>query len=300
MRGAALGPGLHRGLTMEDYLGLPHMSASRLHLLDRSPLQYLHSLDAPPTVTPALERGSALHMAILEPEEFDGHYVVLGQCAGRKRDGDRCKYQGSVYRDGESYCGTHDPAKGEPIQPGITIIGAEDRAKVVGMRDAVLAHRRASSLFLGGGEFEATIVFDDPATGVRVKIRPDRLVDRAGMLVELKSTRDATHHRFSSDAERRGYFRKVALYRRGLRAIEWPYRMAAVLAIESDAPHDLIPYLLDESDLDGADAEITRLLRLYQDCEREGAWPGYADEFQTLSRPRWASGGDTFDIQSAA
>lgn len=286
------GPGIHTGLSMEDYLALPYMSASRLEILRRSPKQLQHALGEPPKSSPALERGTALHLAVLEPLTFDGHYVALGQCEGTKKDGDRCTYQGSYYRDGQSFCKTHDPAKGEPMDPEIHVLAADELDRVHGMRDAILAHRRAASLFEGNGLFEATVIFDDPETGVRCKVRPDRLVERAGMLVDLKTTRDATHHFFAGDAERRGYFRKLALYRRALRTVGWPYGMAAVLAVESEAPHDLIPYLAQESDLDAADTELSRLLEVYRRCAAEDVWPGYTEEFRTLFRPSWGKDED--------
>jgi len=289
-----LPPGIHLGVGMGDYLALPYASASGLELLDKSPKKYRHALEHPIEETPAMRLGTALHLAVLEPDTFGARYIVIGRCEGRKKDGERCQYQGSTYRDGQSFCGTHDPAKGEPLAPGVVILEEPARDDVVGMADAIRAHARGSSLFDGAGAFEATVVFDDPATGVRVKIRPDRLVDRAGMLVELKSTRDASDRFFPKDSENRGYFRKLALYRRGLRAAGFPYKSAAVLAVESEAPYDLVPYLVDEGDLDGLEGELDRLLALYAECSSSGVWPGYAEEFQLLRRPAWARNRDEF------
>lgn len=284
-----LGPGLHLDMPMADYLAMPHMSASRLEIFRRSPLQYLHSLTQPPKQSPALERGTALHLAVLEPEKFDGHYVVLGQCEGTKRDGGRCGYQGSVWRAGQSFCGTHDPAKGQPVDPVVEILGADIYEQVTGMRDAILAHDRARSLFVGDGAFEASIVFEDPETGVTCRVRPDRLIERAGMLVDIKATRDATAHAFARQAENLGYFRKLALYRRALRSVGWPLKEIAVLAIEPTAPHDLVPYLLDERAINTADEEVTQLLHHFAMCRETGDWPGYARDFAILYRLSWAT-----------
>ena len=291
---ATLGPGIHQNVPMEDYLALPFMSASRLERFRRSPMQYRHSLTAPAEVTPALERGTALHLAILEPALFEGRYVVLGICEGRKKDGAPCSYQGSVYRDGQSFCKTHDPAKGEAPDPRVEIMQETEYAKVLGMAAAIRGNPRAWSCFEGRGDFEATIIFEDPETGVVCRIRPDRLVERAGMHVALKSTRDASEHAFRNDAERRGYFRSFALYRRGLRAVEWPYQATAVVAPEPEAPHDLDCFLVDEgrfeAALETADVEVSALLRQYAECEKDNHWPGYCrGEFRLLTRPSWAT-----------
>jgi len=292
-----LEPGIHRDVPIRDYLALPYMSASRLEVFRRSPLQYRHALTVEKEPTDAMLRGTALHLALLEPGKFEGRYVTIGRCAGRKADGERCQYNGSVYRDGQSFCGTHDPAKGDPIDPSVHVMKQPEYDKVLGMRDAVKERdtpgaERARTLFEGRGEFEVTVVFDDPETGVRCRIRPDRLVERAGMHVALKSARNAAGYAFRRDAENRGYFRSLALYRRGLLAVGWPYRDTSVLAIEPEPPHDLECWLADEDEhgLRSADREVTAALREYAECERDDQWPGYnRGGFALLTRPSWAT-----------
>lgn len=281
--------GLHAGVPMADYLAMDAVSASALEIFRRSPLQYRHAKANPPEPTPALVRGTALHMAVLEPERFAGAYVTIGQCEGTKKNGERCQYAGSVWRGGASYCGRHDPAPDAPM--AVTVLPEADMRDVEGMRDAILGHPRASTLFEGKGGVEITGVFEDPETGVLCRFRPDRLVERAGMLVDIKTTRDAAPWAFPGDAERRGYFRKLAFYRRGLRALGWPYQATAIVAVESHAPYDLICYLIDETALDSAEREVVRLLRQYRQCHETDTWPGYQtgeDGFATLARPGWA------------
>lgn len=291
-------PGLYRDLSMEEYLALPAMSASRLERFRRSPLQYRHSLTEPGLTTRALERGTALHMALLEPDLFRTRYVVAGPCeallASGKRKGEPCGNGGSsLHLDVGWLCGTHVKGFGPGLDDSAEILPADDYDSVLGMAEAVMAHPRARTLMEGRGEFEATVVFEDPETGVVCKIRPDRLVKRAGMYVALKSTRDAAPWAFPRDAENRGYFRSLAIYRRGLRAIGWPLREIAVLAVESAAPHDLECWLVDEGSLDKADVEISRLLGRYAICEADDYWPGYSDGgFRILRRPPWATDHD--------
>ena len=285
--------GLCQGLDMAAYLALPCMSASKLETLRRSPLQYRHALTKPAVTSDALERGTALHLAILEPALFETRYIVAEPCEALlqsgKRKGEPCGKAGLfLHKDVGWVCGIHVKGFGSGLDTDAEVISAENAAAVRGMAAAVAAHPRAKTLFDGRGEFEATIVFDDPETGVTCRIRPDRLVERVGMNVDIKSTRDAAEWAFPRDAENRGYFRKLAFYRRGLRSIGWPYQSTAVLAIESAAPHDLIPYLVLEEDLDSADQEITRLLERYKMCEADGVWEGYATEFLVLRRPAWA------------
>lgn len=280
--------GLYTDIPMDAYLAIDAVHASALEKLRRSALQYLHGMLTPPEPSDYKERGTALHLAILEPHLFEGHYVVLGRCEGVTQKKDRCSNAGSIYRNAASYCGIHDPQKGTPLDTSVEVLGQKDFDDVLGMRKAVLAHPRARSLFEGKGAFEATVLFADEDTGLRVKERPDRLIERAGMLVDIKTTFDAAPWAFPRQAENLGYFRKLALYRRGLRAIGWPLEEIAILAIESRAPYDIACYLLDPHDLDGADEEVTRLLRYLKSCEESDQWDGYGNDFLTLQRPAWA------------
>ncbi len=290
MTTATLNPGWTRDLALSDYLALPAMSASLLEEFRRCPEHYRYTLQAPRSATPALERGTALHLATLEPETFEGRYVTLGRCEGKRKDGERCAYQGSVYRDGQSFCKSHDPGKGEaPDDPTIAVLAEADYASVLGMRDAVLRHPRSGSLFEGRGELEVTGVFEDPETGVLCKIRPDRLVERANLSVNLKSTRDASPWVFGSDAARRGYHRREAFYRRGLAALGTECTASALVTVESAPPYSVACYLIDEDDLRITSDEVTRLLDHFKYCEAEDYWPGYGDEFLTLRLPGWAT-----------
>ena len=272
MTTATLGPGLHRGVAMEEYLRLPAVSASGLEHLLRSPLQYQHYLTEPPAPpSDAMLAGTAVHRALLEPELFGAAFVRGIEGDGRTK----------AVKDARAALAAE--------YPDATVLAPAKYDEVTGMRDAILGHETARKLFEGAGEFEATLMWDDPGTGITCKARPDRLVTRAKMLVELKSTRDAAAWAFPPDAERRGYFRKLALYRRGLRAVGWDYLSTVVVAVESAPPHDLACYLVDEGSIDSAEQEVTGLLRRLQHCRGTDTWPGYGEGLRHLARPAWAT-----------
>jgi hypothetical protein len=270
MGGMNTEPGIYLDVPMSEYLALPAMSGSRLEVLRRSPMQYRYSLGEPSRTSPAMERGTALHLAVLEPLLFGARYVRGIEGDGRTK---------AVKEAREAQAADH---------PGAIVLPPADYDAVLGMRDAIHAHPRARTLFDGAGAMEVTIIWRDEATGVLCKARPDRLVERVGMHVALKTSRDAAPWAFPRDAENMGYFRSLAFYRAGLRAVGWPYQSTAVLAVESAPPFDLVPYLVEESDLDSAEREVARLLRVKRTCEDTGAWPGYTDGFMTLDRPAWA------------
>ncbi len=295
-QGAELAPGWHRDLPMTDYLSVRAMSASGLETFRRSPMHYKWRSETPPEdTTAALARGSALHLALLEPDLFEAQVVKAGSCEALYKSGARkgepCG-SATASRDfmGRWACGRHG---GENPVDGA--LPADEFETVLAMRDAVLAHPRASSILAGAGETEITGVWEEPETGVLCKIRPDRLVHRASILPDLKSTRDASPDFFFRQAETLGYWRKAAFYRRGCAALGKPLTASALIAVESAEPFGVAVYLLDEDHLRAADEEVGRLLRRFAMCATDDHWPGYGDEFQTLRRPAWALSQETDD-----
>lgn len=71
-------PGVYEGISNAEYHGGPGISKSGLDLVHRSPMHYnaVVTADNDRTPTPAQEIGTAVHMAILEPEEFAKTYCM--------------------------------------------------------------------------------------------------------------------------------------------------------------------------------------------------------------------------------
>lgn len=71
-------PGVYEGIPNDEYHGGPGISKSGLDLVHRSPMHYHAVVTAANdrTPTPAQEIGTAVHMAILEPEEFAKTYCL--------------------------------------------------------------------------------------------------------------------------------------------------------------------------------------------------------------------------------
>ena len=289
-RTTAIEVGWHEGLTMEEYLAIDAMSASGIEQLRKSPLHFRYYRDNPKPSTPAMELGTALHMALLEPLLFEGQYVTLGQCEAQKRSGFPCENQGSVYRDGSSYCGVrgHDPLEGEPMDPGVHVLSQDAMADLQGMTAAIQAHPRARTFFQGRGDYELTGIWRDEETGVLCKMRIDRDVERSLLIADLKSARDASPHGFQRDAAKMGYHRKAAFYRRGCDALGRERNSSVLIVPENEPPYPVAVYLLDEDDLAASNREITRHLNRYAMCLGDDHWPGYGDEMMTLKMPLWA------------
>ena len=282
------------GAPQREYRPIPAMSASGLKLFRRSARHYRHGIDHPRPPTPALALGRATHTALLEPDRYAELWTVLGQCEGRNKNGARCGYAAKLARDGESFCGRHDPLKGTPEVD--RVIKLDDHERLCGMRDAIREHPQAAAFIAGHPEFaevERSGVFRDPETGAPCKFRPDRLLRiktklTDGCVIDLKTAQDASPVAFGKAAANFGYHHQAAMYLRGMAALGEPLSAFVFVAVESDPPHGVACYLVDEHDLSRAHEEVTDLLIQYQRCIERDEWPGYSDALQDLLLPPWA------------
>jgi hypothetical protein len=292
--------GLHPGIPADEYHALNRCSNSRLSLLKRSPAHAKEAIDEGPTPSTKSQRiGTATHTAVLEPELAGEAFDVAEQCNATTNSGSQCSYSGKVRRGGNWYCGTHDPGEEEagPAYDGL-VVSEDQHESICRMRDSVHAHPAASELLGCGGQAELTALFDhadvDTATGevrseLACKARIDFVHPGGTVLVDLKTTRDASKDAFQRDVWNHGYFRQLAFYRYALTTLSKSTGARAyIVAVEKKAPFAVAVYELTETTLGAGWRQLEDLLATYARCERTGDWPGYSGEAQELELPHWA------------
>lgn len=267
--------GLHLGIPDEIYhqriLGMA--SKSTLDELGRSPLHYKSYIDGA-TIdedSEALTFGRAFHCALLEPERFAAMYAVepeFGDCRMKepkaRRDAWRAQNAGAIH------------------------LSNADATAIMGMLRAVKAHPLASRM-IADGEAEVTALWNDEETGVRCRVRTDYYVRARGMLVDVKSTRDASLDAFKRDIFKFGYHRQSALYRMGFDAIGETAQHFIFIAVEKTPPYAVGVYTLDEQGIVVAHARLRSLLATMRDCLKTDEWPGYDAGIQTIETPNWVT-----------
>lgn len=292
--------GWHEGRSMADYLGDPAVSASQLWKLhSTTPAHFLEEMKAPRTTTAPKELGSALHTRIFEPSKFDERYFVLGRCEGEvKKTGQRCKYQGSVLRDGQSFCGTHDPyGKDVPIDASVELITEQQRTDAIEMEKSLRADREIRELLDARGPREVIGVWQDRETGLWLRIRPDQLIEEPPAtpprwywsVINLKSTgKVACGEPFRRDFENMGNHFKAAFYRTGMREL-WDVEPQHFLypTVESYAPYATILHRIHEDWLDVMERQVREALRLLAECLEGDSWPAYTKGVHDLNMPEW-------------
>lgn len=253
------------GLSFAEYLKLPAVNWSTLKEIAKSPRHYLHRLREALPDDAALRLGRVAHTAILEPDRMPLDFAVF---TGARR-------QGKVW---DAF---------EAANAGRTIIKQNEYAQAIAMRDAVRSHPQAGRYFRSG-RAEHTIVWADEATGIPCKARVDWIDDETGTLVDLKTSADIEMRRFGSIAARFGYHCQIAWYLRGLsKALGMEMKSARIIAVESEPPHDVGVFIVDEDTIYAGGEECDELLARVRECAASNVWPGrYADE-EPLQLPAW-------------
>lgn len=241
------------------------ISSSGLKLVERSPAHYRYQ--AARASSRAMEIGTAVHAALLEPQVFADEYVLLKDIKDRRAS----EYKAAVKVHGSE-----------------RVLVATEADQVAGMQEAVLSNPAMSERLNAEGWRELSLFVRDPETGVLVRVRYD-LLTVSGIAVDLKSCQDARPEEFSKSIYSYGYDLQAALY---TDAFQWatgkPIGAFEFAVVEKEMPHGHKLYLPDETLLQEGRRRYREALNLFAECERSGDWPGVTcDGPELISLPSW-------------
>jgi exodeoxyribonuclease VIII len=220
--------------------------------------------------TASMFTGSATHSAILEPDTFANQYAFLQE--GKDRRSSEYKALCSEYG-------------------ADNVLTYSDADQISKIQQAVHANPVARKwLHHEKGRNELSVYAKDPETGVLVRCRFDRLLDR-GFSPDLKTTTDASPRGFSSAIAKYGYAFQAAFY---MDVYYWATGQAlegfGFIAVESKAPHNVMCYRLDDESIEIGRAQYRAALNTFANCLESDVWPGYDGfaEEQLIGLPNWA------------
>jgi exodeoxyribonuclease VIII len=247
------------------YHEAPALGSTDLKNLLRSPAHYQAAKSAP-MASEALRVGTLVHECILEPDTW----------ALRRDIPDINK---RTKKGKEELAKFYEVAGEEgwlPVEP-------KDRALCEGMRDSAMQHRLVRAVLESAERREQSCFWVDQ---VDCKARFDGLAE--GLVLDLKTTQDASPGAFRSAVARYGYHVQAAHYCAGAHAVtgEWPDY--AILAVEKTAPYACAVYTLDEDALAIGAQRRDEAIGRYIQCQQTGLWPAYPETVTTLSLPNWA------------
>lgn len=262
-----------------EYDAIDAVNFSSLKHLAESPRSYQWHKANPVQSTPAMEFGTAFHMAILEPELFDRTYT-------RTPDG----YDGRT-KDGKAW-------KAEAEARGLSILTPADWQRIEAMGDAFLSHPQIAPFLEAPGKPEHILTWTDAETGIKCKGRLDRLLDD-GRIFGVKTTSKFGARQFAAHAWDMFYHVQWAFYHDGAVAngIDVPEVTEGV--VETSGPFDACLYEAPAHILERGRDTYRGWLRLLAKCEARNDWPGRYPERLEFEPPRWAQD-DEYRMEHAA
>jgi ribosomal protein L18 len=260
---------LATAMSFEDYSKLDAVNASFLCDLARSPA-YAKFRKEKPAEANCLDLGRLAHVAILEPDRFAAEYASGPEVDLRTKAG-KAEWQEAL-----------DAADGREL------IRKSQYDLIAAMRAACLAHPAAAAVLVAGGLTEATITWD--RDGIACKARPDRvsMLGTINAVIDLKTTRNAAPAEFGRSIYQYKYHARMAWYVDACREAGIDVMAAVVVAVESEAPHGVAVYRIDDASIQRGRDEMTLLFDLYKNCVETNRWPGYPEEIIDVGLPAWA------------
>ena len=262
-------PGIYPGVPFDEYIKWDAINNSLLWIIqNQSPAHAKANMDCPPEPTPAFHFGHGLHCLALEPDKFDERYAIAPKCDRRTKDGKETwkKFTESVN--------------------GKEVFEQEDFEQMKLMADAI--KKQAIHRFIQRGEAEVCIAWTDKETGLLCKARIDYLHRDHAILIDLKSTTNASKDAFARSVYNYGYYQQTAWYCDGWKALTDDPSAFVFLAAEKGVPYAVAAYEMAEEVIVAGRKSYRNALKTYQECLKNNYWPGYSDTVEVLTLPTWA------------
>lgn len=277
-------PGIYRGLSDIEYNKIDGLRASTIKG-GGVWAQVRYEMEHPKADTEAMDFGSALHYAMLEPHIFNERVIKVMIC-----DDD-----GSAFKDFRTkkaraardafYARHADKVTMDPVQYN----------RVLAVRDALERNEWVANFLKSPGQNELTIVWDDEIGNLRCKAKLDLLRPYEGYVAigDIKTAESADPEKFSRACANYGYDIQEAMYRRAMRS---QYPDVALrfffIVVEKTPPYLSAVYEIDQDDLATAQGVLEQKMTEFGKCWESGVWPGYPLEPMTIAMPKWARRGE--------
>lgn len=254
----------------KEYHARDGVSSTDLKHMVKSPAHFRYWKDHPQEDTPALLFGRASHKYILEKDDFFTEFAVAPNIDRRTKAGK------------EEYAKFLEDSKGKDI------ISADDLQKIREMREALYTTSFVEQLL--AGEKELSYFLEDEGTGLIIKCRPDALVQigDAHILVDYKSTADASSEAFMRSAINLNYDLQMAMYKEIVDKTTGFEHSVIFIAQEKTPPYAVNILEANEYFIKSGRDMYRTYLDLYKECSDSGNWYGFVNgAINSLGLPNW-------------
>ena len=253
-------------ITNAEYHGRKtHLSSTNIRTFKKNRKQFEYSLTHDLIKqTKAMADGTAVHAFFLERDKFDTDFVIkpadmrLNTKAGKEW---ALEHQSKIIIDSELGNNLYEMEKSFIDSPAKLIYDIK-------------------------GQTELSYFWDDLGT-IKGKCRPDWISDDGSIVVDIKTTTDASPRGFQKSISTWGYHLQLGWYLRGLRKLGLPAEQFIFIAIEKTAPFCVGVYRADQEMINYAMKELDQLMPEIQTAMVSNEFPDYTPEITSIGLPPW-------------
>lgn len=259
-------------MTEKEYRSHPAISRSELWKISESPEKFKWYKENPQAPTPALVFGQVLHKMALEPDSFFDEFAVA-PCVDRR-----------------TKAGKEMWAEFVAAADGKTVIDADTMTKASDMVKSLEAVPMVAKLL--NGQHELPLFWTDEMTGEDCKCRLDCLteVKDQPIIVDIKTTNDASTEWFMRSAIKYGYDLQAAMYSEGYTQNFGKKPLFVFVAVEKEPPYAVNILQADEQFVRHGYDTFRELIGTYHECKTTDNWWGYLGAYNVINNldlPSW-------------
>ena len=253
-------------ITNAEYHGRKtHLSSTNVRTHKKNKKQFKYSLTHELVKqTKAMADGTAIHAFFLERDKFNSDFVIkpadmrLNTKAGKEW---AQEHQSKIIIDSELGNNLYEMEKSFMDSPARLIYDKQ-------------------------GQSELSYFWDDLGL-VKGKCRPDWISNDGNIVVDIKTTTDASPYGFQKSIANWGYHLQLGWYLRGLQKLGLPAKEFIFIAIEKTPPFSVGVYRANKDMITYANDEINNLVYDIDESLKSDDFPDYTPEIMDLGLPNW-------------
>ena len=262
--------GFGQQMTNAEYHANKAISKSKLDAARKSGRHLYDMLYGPPRdTTAAFDMGTVLHASALPGENADE--VAVRMPAGMKK----------TTKEGKAFVAEHK---------GKIILNSSDAYAVDQMMLSLREHPFSAGLVNGElkGKAEQSFFCTDSETGLELKARPDFILDDYSLILDLKTTADASPNGFQSSIAKFRYFVQASHYLDVIEGATGTRPQAFLfVAVEKTRPFSTAVYMADQAMIDLGKQQAREDLNNIAQWIADDKFPGYSERVEEISLPKW-------------
>ena len=262
--------GFGKQMSNAEYHAHKAISKSKLDAARKSGRHLQDMLFGPPREsTAAFDMGTVVHASALPGENPDDIAVRMPE--GMKK----------TTKEGKAFVAEHK---------GKIILNPSDAYVVDQMMLSLREHPFSASLVNGElkGKSEQSFFCTDKETGLELKARPDFILDDCSLILDLKTTVDASPKGFQRSVANYRYYCQASHYLDVVEGATGTRPQAFLfIAVEKTRPFSTAVYMADQAMIDLGKQHAREDLNNIAQWIADNKFPGYSERVEEISLPKW-------------